>query len=520
VRVTRTDELRERLLGFRPTDRLWGWLGPGLIALVGGFLRLWRLGDPHQLVFDETYYVKQAYSMLEYGVEMRTQGTLEKPDALFTAGTTNIFNTTNGDLVVHPPLGKWVIAVGEWLFGIGSSVGWRFSVALLGTVSILVIGRVARRMFGSTLLGCVASFLLAFEGHAFVIQRTGILDSIVMFFALVSFAALLLDRDRSRGILADKVGALPPGVWPRVGPWVGLRPWRWVAGATLGMATATKWSGLFFIAAFAIMSLWWDMGARRAAGVRRWGVGSVLGDGPLAAVSLLLTAGVVYAVSWTGWFLSTYGYDRGWAAANPGKGVSWLPPAVRSLVQYHQEMWHFNTTLSTPHPYQSDPWGWLVQARPTSFFYEGPKHGQSGCTVASCSKAIHSVGTISVWWLGTAALVVVLWSWLVRRDWRSGAIAAGIIGGYLPWFLYQHRTIFEFYSIAFEPWVILAVVLVLGMAVGGPDASPARRRRGLYVVGGYLLLTLALFAFFYPIYTAEVIPYSQWHLRMWFPSWV
>jgi dolichyl-phosphate-mannose--protein O-mannosyl transferase len=39
-------------------------------------------------------------------------------------------------------------------------------------------------------------------------------------------------------------------------------------------------------------------------------------------------------------------------------------------------------------------------------------------------------------------------------------------------------------------------------------------------VGGYLFLTLALFAFFYPIYTAEVIPYSQWHLRMWFPSWV
>ena len=39
--MTRTDELRLRLLGQRPvalmTDRLWGWLGPGLIALVGGF---------------------------------------------------------------------------------------------------------------------------------------------------------------------------------------------------------------------------------------------------------------------------------------------------------------------------------------------------------------------------------------------------------------------------------------------------------------------------------------------------
>ncbi len=519
VRVDRTEELRARLLGFRPTDRLWGWLGPGLIAAVGGFLRFWRLGDPHQLVFDETYYVKQAYSMLRYGVELRVQGSLKEPDKLFTAGTTNIF-ATEGDLVVHPPVGKWVIAVGEWLFGVGSSFGWRFSVALLGTVSILVIGRVARRMFGSTFFGCVAAFLLAFEGHAFVLSRTGILDSIVMFFALVSFAALLLDRDRSREILARKVGAMAAGTWPRVGPWLGWRPWRWVAGLTLGLTTGTKWSGLFFLAAFGLMSVWWDMGARRAAGVRRWGAGSLLGDGPLAAVSMLVTAAAVYLVSWTGWFVSSNGYDRQWAADNPGKGISWLPPALRSLAQYHGEMWDFNTTLSTPHPYQSNPWGWLVQARPTSFFYEGPKLGTDGCTVDQCSKAIHSVGTISVWWLGVMALLFVAWHWLVRRDWRAGAVAAGIIGGYLPWFAYQHRTIFEFYSVAFEPWVILAVVFLLGLVLGGREASAHRRRVGLYVIGGYLLLTLVLFAFFYPIYTAEVFPYSQWHLRMWFPSWV
>jgi len=520
VPVDRTEELRDRLLGFRPTDRLWGWLGPGLIALVGGFLRFFRLGDPHELVFDETYYVKQAYSLLHWGVEMRVQSTLQTPDKLFTAGTTNVFDTTNGDMVVHPPVGKWVIAVGEWLFGIDSSVGWRFSVALLGTLSILIIGRVARRMFGSTLLGCIAAFLLAFEGHAFVIQRTGILDSIVMFFALLSFAVLLIDRDRSREILARKVGALPRGTWPAVGPWLGWRPWRWVAGVTFGLTTGTKWSGLFFLAAFGVMSIWWDMGARRAVGVRRWVLSPLLVDGPLAFVSMVLVAGAVYLTSWTGWFRSPYGFDRQWAVQNPGQGITWLPPALRSLAKYHEEMWHFNTTLSTPHPYQSNPWGWLVQARPTSFFYEGPKLGQQGCAVDQCSKAIHSVGTITVWWLGVVALAVVLWAWLVRRDWRAGAIAAGMIGGYLPWFMYQNRTIFEFYTIAFEPWLILADVLVLGLVLGGRGATPARRRRGLLLVGGYLLLTLAIFAFYYPIYTAEVIPYTSWHLRMWFPSWV
>ena len=214
--MTRTDELRLRLLGTGPTDRLWGWLGPGLIALVGGVLRFWNLNRPQALVFDETYYVKQAYSLLHFGVEMRVLDSLKKPDDAFVGGNQNIFSTTDGDMVVHPPAGKWLIAAGEWLFGSGSGWGWRFSVALVGTLSILVVGRVARRLFGSTALGCIAAFLLAFEGSHFVMSRTGILDIIVSFWALCGFAALLVDRDRSREVLAQKVGALPRGVssWP------------------------------------------------------------------------------------------------------------------------------------------------------------------------------------------------------------------------------------------------------------------------------------------------------------------
>ena len=207
--MTRTDELRARLLGTGPTDRLWGWVGPGLIALVGGILRFWSLDRPRALVFDETYYVKQAYSLLRFGVEMRVLDSLKKPDEAFVGGNPDVFSTVDGDMVVHPPVGKWVIAAGEWLAGAGSGWGWRFSVALLGTLSILVLGRVARRLFGSTALGCVAAFLLAFEGSHFVMSRTGILDIIVMFFALCAFAALLVDRDRSRELLAAKVGALP-----------------------------------------------------------------------------------------------------------------------------------------------------------------------------------------------------------------------------------------------------------------------------------------------------------------------
>ena len=100
-------------------------------------LRFWNLDRPQALVFDETYYVKQAYSLLHFGVEMRVLDSLKKPDDAFVSGSQNIFSTTDGDMVVHPPAGKWLIAAGEWLFGSGSGWGWRFSVALVGTLSIL-----------------------------------------------------------------------------------------------------------------------------------------------------------------------------------------------------------------------------------------------------------------------------------------------------------------------------------------------------------------------------------------------
>lgn len=522
ARVTRAEELRERLLGTAVTTRsrqtrLWAWLGPLTFAALGGILRFWALGRPHRLMFDETYYVKQGVSMLRFGVEMRVNPDIEDHDVLWNAGNQDIWGTT-GDFVVHPPVGKWVIAFGEWLFGPTSTFGWRFSVALLGTLSILMVGRAAYRLFGSALLATIASFLLAFEGHHFVHSRIGLLDLTVMFFALAAFCALLIDRDASRAILARKVGALPRGEALVYGPWLGLRPWRWVAGIMLGLCIGTKWSGLYALAVFGLMTVLWDMGARRAAGVRHWMLAGVLKDGPYAFLAMVGTALAVYLASWTGWFRSTLGYLRNWAAENPTDGYAWVPDSLRSLWKYHADAYRFHVGLHSEHPYMANPWSWIVQGRPTSFFYETPD--PSSCGAEKCSQAITSIGTIPIWWLGTVALAFLLYHWLLKRDWRAGAILAGFAALYLPWFLYQERTIYGFYSVSFVPFVVLAATFVLGLVLGPPDASFARRQAGLLAVGAYCLLVLIVFMFFWPIYTAQVITYEQWFHRVWFRSWI
>lgn len=532
ARVHQLDHLKARLLGYRPSDRLWGWLGPMVIAALGGFMRFWHLGRPHQLVFDETYYVKQGYSIWHYGIEHANMPNLKTPDDLFTRGTPDVF-TTYGDSVVHPPVGKWMIGFGEWLFGIDNSFGWRFASAVVGTLSILMIGRIARRLFSSSMLGCIAALLLAVDGEEFVHSRTGLLDIFVMFWALAAFGLILIDRDRARAKLAVKVvnsAAYETGAGRHAstsslrpqgfGPGLGLRPYRLLAGVCLGLCCGTKWSGVYFLAVFAIMSLLWDIGARRAVGVRDWARAGIVRDGIPGFLSTVPVALVVYVASWAGWFHSSNGYDRQWGASHPSKDFGFIPDSVRSLWHYHQWMYQFHTHLDSFHVYRANPWSWLIQGRPTSFFYESPTKGQDGCTVAQCSKAITSLGTPSIWWGATLALLVLLFMWALRRDWRAGAVLSGLLAGYVPWFQYEHRTIFTFYSVAFAPWIVLAVVYVIGLALGPPGASSRRRLWAGTAVGAYLVLTVVLFFFYWPIYTAQVIPYADWARRMWFPSWI
>lgn len=504
--------------------RLWFWLAPALTAVVGGFLRFVRLGDPHSLVFDETYYIKDAYSYLQSGYE---RNWAENANTLFNKG---VFTALQGtpEYVVHPPVGKWMIAFGMWLFGPGSTFGWRFSAAAVGTISVFLLALIAQKMFRSTILGAVAGLLFAVDGHAIVQSRTSLLDIFVMFWALVAFGLLLMDRDDGRRRLARKLAASAArrgsGVVPArellYGPWLGVRWWRLGAGVALGLCIGTKWSGLFFLFAFGLLTVIWDMSARRIAGIKFWVSGAFLKDGLFAFVCMVPVAGLTYLATWTGWFLSSDAYDRQWAATNPAGPWGWIPAPLRSLWAYHVSAYDFHTSLDADHPYKANAWSWFVMGRPTSFYADYPTNGQQGCTVDKCASMVTSLGNPAIWWGGSLALLFLIGLWIFRRDWRAGAILCGWAAGYIPWLLYPERTIFFFYAIAYEPYMILAVVMVLGMVLGKAGAPRWRRQQGALFVGLFLVLVVALSAYFYPLWTSELIPFQYWREHMWMPSWI
>ena len=420
-------------------------IAPVLIAIASFVLRLFNLGSPKGFVFDEVYYVDGARDLLKYGVEV---------------------DGTNPEFIVHPPVGKWLIASGINLFG-DNEFGWRFASAVFGTLLILLFARLVHVLFYSPLLTALGAALMALDGLLLVHSRTALLDLFLTFFTLLGI--FLWHRNRH--------------IW---------------AGIAFGLAIGCKWSAIYFVAVIGLIAVY------------RIVVASDIRKAVKPIVAKFAQYGLipvfVYAMTWTGWFIS----DRGWSR-------QWSTNPLLSWFHYHSEMLNFHTGLTQEHPYQANPWSWLIMGRPTSFFYAAPKE----CGAKDCAQEVLALGTPILWWVGTIALAVVVGYWIKslihhRVDAAATIAIIGFAAGYLPWFAMQQRTVFTFYAIVIQPFLILAIVycakLLLDSALK-PVVSQS-------IVGGIFALIVLCFLFFMPLFTAQVITYEDWNLRMWFESWI
>ena len=483
----------------------YSWVVTAVVVAIAAITRLYGLTSARGYVFDEVYYPTDAWDMLQHGVEWDEK-------------------INGAAYVVHPPLGKWLIALGEKAFG-NNELGWRFPAAIAGTLMVLILIRVTYRIFHSVVLAGVAGLLMTLDGFQLVLSRISLLDIFLALFVLASFAAMVLDRDhyRRRWLRALENGYDPAGTarLPRIVPW-----WMLTAAALFGLACGVKWSALFFLPFFAALTVVWRVQARRSAGVTRplTGRGGWLGDLGWGAVSLALSV-LFYLATWTGWFVTNTGYFRHYRQAN---GLS-EPPVLGALLNlwhYHHEAYSFHSGLTSKHPYQSWPWQWLLLGRPVNLFWPSA----SGCGAERCVRQILLLGTPVLWWSFIPALGALVWFGIARRDWRAYAIGTGVVAGMLPWYWFavqDGRTMFSFYVLPALPFLILAVVYALGAITtppGGLTTGNDRSERqlvGAVVAGGYVLLVAVCFAYFYPIFVGQSISYEAWSARMWLGSrWI
>src|SRR5215211_1879285 len=175
---------------FLTQDRSWAYRSVLLLAVftlaVGVWARVWKLGFPGERSWDEIYFPVMARKFL---------------DGIY-------------QFDLHPPLGKFIIAVGIALFG-DTPIGWRVMPLLFGVAMIPLGAALGWYLFRQRVAALLLATFIAGETFLIVYSRTGIMDGILLFLTL----ATLLD--------ALRVERPPQVIWVAV---------------LLGLAIGVKWA--------------------------------------------------------------------------------------------------------------------------------------------------------------------------------------------------------------------------------------------------------------------------------------
>jgi dolichyl-phosphate-mannose-protein mannosyltransferase len=247
------------------------WLAVVLfLGVIGGaFIRFFWLSYPNVHVFDEVYFPVFAKDYLD---------------------RVSFFD-------VHPPLGKFIIAAGIWLFG-DNGIGWRVMPMIFGLATIWLVGWLWYSYSKDKLASALVAFFVAIDGMFIAYSRTGLMDGLLFFFMFAALLAMVKAKED--------------------------RPLLLVA-TLLGCAVAVKWVGLAIAVPIALVaykkgkfgeflfSLWWSFGIYMViVAVGQWLIGETSIANAVvewhlqaARYQATLTATHPYSSPWWSWPLLT-----------------------------------------------------------------------------------------------------------------------------------------------------------------------------------------------------------------------
>ncbi len=456
-------------------------IGLTCVAILSFGLRFWHLDQFNSLVFDEIYYVKFAQAYLV--------GTAE-----FDA---------------HPPLGKYLIAVGIWLGEqrLGEYIPFNFSVVKTAEVGLSPFSyRWINALIGSliplTVIGICQSLDQTLDQEQYR-QRTPLKRWIFSLLAglFVAIDGLFVTESRYALLNVHMVffGLLGHYFWLQADHQQGKKSlFRLLAGVSLGASVAVKWNGLGYCLSLSVWESWrrWQQSLRKRQrkkqSNKRW------------IVLLARLTGVGLAA------LMTY-------------CLIWWPHLYfvrESILTVHQTLLTFHRELSATHPACAKWYTWPLLIKPISYWYVEHDRMNGVADQEKIVQTVNNLGNPALWGLSAATILLLLVEWrrVLRSDndafsGMSAYLLVGYLTNWLPWMLVGRCT----YNYLFMPaaaFGFMALALAMSEWLAG-------RTRLCRVAAGVMLGTIAI-AFFYWLPLSLGLPLTSQALqnRWWLRSWI
>lgn len=369
---------------------------------------------------DESYYVPDSYSIFKFGYEKRWMDSYQVDN--FTKSMSDLFFVNNPTPLTnlwgasHPPFGKQLGSIGFFLFSEDNPLAWRFSALLAGLLVIVMVMLLAKYLF-NTIVSYIAGTLVALDPMSIAMSRTMHLDIFLTLFVLIAiyfFAKYVKERNLKYALLFSVFFAL---------------------------ASSIKWSGLFYYVFFAVVALILIFINKDF--IKKWYYG----------LFSLFTYIIVYFITWIPWIFLYSMKERG----NDFIG------AIYHFINVHLELSKSHGSLSYLHNYRSSAIEWLIPSHSTMLQRDTYSDG----TVS----AIFSTPNIAIWILAIISLVALIIMAIrnvnvMNQVW---VLILAVAAGWTPWLIVGDRTIFQFYSVVFQPYLYIIAAFIIYSIFSGKN---------------------------------------------------
>ncbi|HEX3630165.1 MAG TPA: phospholipid carrier-dependent glycosyltransferase [Candidatus Dormibacteraeota bacterium] len=423
----------------------------------------------------------------------------------------------------EPPLAKLIIAVGEVLFGF-NSFGWRVMVGLFGTAMVPLMYLLARQLLAVRFFAIAAGVLTVFDGMLFVESRTAVIDIIPIALTVLVYLIFHLHLNADTSVRQR---------WTIV-----------LTGILMGLAIGAKWTA---IAAYGVIIA--ILAFRLIAGWTRYDR-RTLGT---AVLSLGLLPVIFYSLTFIRYLMIEHSITSlpqpplAFAPFHFNPGAAWT-----DIAEWHRQTWLYHINLKADHIFYSPWWSWPLDFRPVVYYFTNTGLGVDQSTGSALVGEIFNLGNPLAWWGGTFSLIGlgIGLPWLIR-DYRSrrraqgasieGADEAGpvdqrlyaslflltaFVAAWLPLSRIP-RGLFLYHMLGGLPAMLLALALSLTYlrSLSGVRPGFAARLSGAVPAYAFLLMVIAFFFYFYPLWTGLPLTSDALNGHIWFafvkpwPNW-
>jgi dolichyl-phosphate-mannose-protein mannosyltransferase len=443
--------------------------------------RLWHLGFPNEIVFDEVHFVENQARHYLHGESF---------------------------LDPHPPLDKLIIALGIALFG-DHPWSWRIGNATLGIALVGITYLLGRRMFHSRLAATLAAAFVLCDGVFIVDSRIAVIDICYITFAALAY--LMLFRFLESTDRLDRRRTL-------VGMAVAL-------GLCMGSKLYIPEIIFLVVIGFLAYALWNPGGARTRKRYdpqryRRVG-GAMLLTGSISAAVYIAVFLPHFLLGWWGGVADLVHYYS---------DVIWYESSVASATHpYSSPWWSWPLMLRPVAYWQNFPNTGKVA---TVWFGGNPASWWGGFTaIAIVASQIFErrrstwryfvlIGYLSylgIWvWIGRTLFLYHYMGSIYLAYLALGAVLADCWNdGAQPWeHLALLLTLAPVFILALGPtWGILGFLVLAGGYVATLLQRPLYA--GKFTCAAFCAVTLAMFFYFYPVWVGMQIERSGYYARMW-----